>query len=171
MSLLQQFATFNVDLVMDHGPSLPEDFGHKDHYEYDPRPPGVQNPLIKRHEFETYLRSCDQVCFWSYLPFPRHRCCRPHKDLHKWKRIPRKKDRFDIKKGDGELACGLKAVYVLSFLIVFVYHSLSIVALIGFLIWWLKDHPDDLQNASVLLMAFLAIVASFWALPGRGNKT
>jgi hypothetical protein len=149
--------------------SLPEDAGHGNHYVYSPRPPGVKNPLIKKHEFRKYLRACGIFCIWSYIPLPKHRCCRPHKDSHKWMRIPKKKTKFDAV--TEEVAFGMEAVYTISFLMVFVYHSLSIVALSGFVAWWLHHHPGDLQNASIPPMAFLAIVASFWALPGRGNNS
>jgi hypothetical protein len=160
----------NVGHVFCCGESLPEDHGHEAHYEYHPRPPDVKNPPIKKNEFKRYIRTCGPFCLWSYLPVLKHRCSRPHKDSHKWKRIPRKSAEFDTKVGQpGEVAYGIEAVYVLSFPIVFIYHTMSILAWSGFWIWWLRDRPNDLQNASIPTMVFLGIVASFWALPGHRN--
>lgn len=160
----------NIDLIFCREESLPEDHGHEAHYEYYPRPPHVKNPPITKEEFKKYLRTCGRSCVWSSLPFFKHRCSRLHNNSHKWKRIPRKKAEFDTKAGEpGDVAFGIEAVYVLSFPIVFVYHSLLLLALFGFWLWWLKHHPDDLQNASVPTMVFLGIVGSFWLLPARGT--
>ncbi|KAF2733226.1 hypothetical protein EJ04DRAFT_553481 [Polyplosphaeria fusca] len=164
-----QFEMLNVDRVFCGGEHLPEDNGHEARYEYHPRPPHVKNPPITREEFRRYLRTCSTSCRWYSLPFFRHRCFHLHKDSQKWRRIPRRNAEFETKSGQpGEIAYGIEAVYLLSFPTVFVYHLLSLLALLGFWLWWLKQHPDDLQNASVPTMVFLAIVASFWVLPGRG---
>jgi hypothetical protein len=158
----------NTDRVFCNGESLPEDHGHEAYYEYHPRPPGVKNPPIKKNEFQRYLRTCGSICFWSCMPLLRHRCATPHINSHKWRRIPKKKAMFDTQIGTpGEYAFGIEAVYVLSFPVVFLYHTLSILAWSGFWIWWLDKHPNDLQNASVPTMVFMGIVASFWVLPGR----
>ncbi|KAH3951285.1 hypothetical protein HBH98_084360 [Parastagonospora nodorum] len=166
-----QFETMNTDRIFCCGESLPEDHGHEAHYEYHPRPPGVKNPPIRKNEFRTYLHACESFCLLYYLPLLKHKCATPHRDSHKWKRIPRKKAEYDTKTGTpGDYAFGLEAVYVLSFPTVFAYHTLSILGWSGFWIWWLKQHPNDLQNASVPTMVFMGIIASFWVLPGRGNR-
>lgn len=162
----------NVDRVYCCGEALPEDHGHEAHYEYHPRPPRVKNPLIQKYEFKRYLNTCESFCPWSYIPILKHKCARLHKDSHIWMRIPRKKSEFDIMAGNpGDLAYGIEAVYALSFPIIFIYHMLSILAWSGFWVWWLKTHPNDLQNASIPTMAYLAILASFWVLPARINSS
>lgn len=163
----------NPDRIYCCGEYLPEDHGHEAHYQYHPRPPRVKNPLIGKQEFTRCLRTCESFCLWSYLPGFKHRCSRHHGDSHKWKRIPsRTSAAFDPKAAQpGEVAYGLEAVHVLSFPMVFFYHSVSILAWFGFWIWWLEGHPNDLQNASVPMMVFLGIIASFWVLPGRKRDT
>ncbi|KAH4299381.1 hypothetical protein HBH64_046330 [Parastagonospora nodorum] len=58
-----------------------------------------RNPPIKKNEFRTYLHACESFCLLSYLPLLKHRCATPHRDSHKWKRIPRKKAEYDTKTG------------------------------------------------------------------------
>lgn len=156
----------NIDRIYCCGEHLPED--HHREAQYHPRPPVAKKPPIGKQEFMRYLRTCGTCCLWSYLPISKHRCSRPHTDSHKWKRIPRKISLFDTKEAQPEnVAYGLEAVHVLSFPMIFIYHTLSILAWFGFWVWWLKLHPYDLQNASVPMIVFLGIVSSFWVLPGR----
>ncbi|KAH7118925.1 hypothetical protein B0J11DRAFT_591405 [Dendryphion nanum] len=166
-----QFETMNADRVFCCGESLPEDHGHGGHYEYHPRPPSATNPPIKRIEFERYLRTCGTFCLWAYMPILKHKCCRYHVDSHKWKKIPKKRVRFDPQAGDpGDVAYGIEAVYALSFTVVLSYHTLSILAWSGFWVYWLENHPNDLQNASVPTMVFLGVVASFWGVLMMNRK-
>jgi hypothetical protein len=164
----------DIDRFYCWGESLPEDHGEGPHYEYDPRPPGVhcsRNPPINKNTFRRYLRTCRASCFWTRLRFLRHRCSRPHPDSHKWMRIPRKKVEFDTSSGQpGTRVYGIEAVYSLSFFVVFVSHVAMILSMVAVSIWWQVHHPGDLQNAFTPLATILAIMASFWCLPGRGRE-
>jgi len=154
------------------GESLPEDHGDEAQYEYHPRPPGVhsvQNPPITRNDFQRYLTTCKHPCWWSHVPFMKHRCARPHKDSHKWKRIPKRKAFMAEQPGD--VAYGIEAAYALSALMMFSYHAIPLLGWGGFSFWWLRHHPEDLQNAFVPPVMLLALFAAFWSYPGHGQGT
>jgi len=161
-----------ADLIWCRDESLPDDHGNGAQYEYDPRPPDVhciRNPPVSKNEFRRYLRTCGASCLWSRLRFMKHRCSRVHKDSHKWMRIPRKRAKFDTLSGNpGEGVYGIEAVYLLSAATVFVTHVTLMLGMVAFSGWWLKRYPGDLQGAFVPLVTTLAIIASFWTLPGRG---
>lgn len=100
-----------------------------------------------------------------------HNCSVPDKGSHKWKRIPRKRAKFDTAGQSGETAFGIEAVYVISTYVILVYHALLLVGWFSFTGWWLERHPGDLQNAVVPLMAFVALEMSVWSLIGRSHST
>jgi hypothetical protein len=57
---------------------------------------------------------------------------------------------------------GIEADYMLSGLIVFVYHVFAILGAFLFFVYWLFYHPSDLQNASVPLFTVLALIMAIW---------
>lgn len=163
-----QFEIINVDQVYCSGEALPDDHGHTTHYEYDPRPPRAKNPLINQKLFSICLKACDPDCSWSLLPSFLHKCRPLPHNSHKWKRIPRKKSAFNISWSQpGEVAFGIEADYALSFAILFIYHVVFIFSALGFWVYWLRNHPDDLQNASVPTFTVLGLLGAFWGLLGR----
>lgn len=161
----------DVDRIFSCGEYLPEDHGQGAHYRYDPRPPGAPNPLIDKKEFRLCLRTCENPCMWSYLPGYKHRCSRHRSNSHRWKRIPGRLFAFDPRAAQPEdIAYGLEAVHVVSMPLVFFYHSCLFLALVGFAIWWLKTHPNDLQNAFIPLMVCIGIVSPFWVHLGKKQE-
>lgn len=62
---------------------------------------------------------------------------------------------------------GIEAEYALSFVILFVYHAVLILAAFAFWVYWLKNHPNDLQNASVPIFTVFGLMGAFWGLFGR----
>ncbi|KAL4947835.1 hypothetical protein BDW69DRAFT_177632 [Aspergillus filifer] len=66
----------------------------------------------------------------------------------------------------GEVAFGLEADYSLSFAILSAYHVLLIFLAFGFWIYWLKNHPNDLQNASVPVFTVCTLMTTFWGIFG-----
>jgi len=71
----------------------------------------------------------------------------------------------------GDIAYGIEAVYTASAVMMFWYHAVPVFGWGCFSFWWLRHHPDDLQNAFIPLVTFLAIVAAFWSYPGSGRGT
>ena len=83
-------------------------------------------------------------------------------------RIPRKNGQFAPYNSSAEdVAFGVEAGYALSFAMLVIYHVIPIILAFGFWIYWLKNHPDDLQNASVPTFTVLNVMAVFWWLLGR----
>lgn len=158
----------DVEQVYSSGEALPDDHGYTSHYEYDPRPPRAKNPLIDRKLFSICLKACDSDCSWSLLPPFLHKCHPLPHNSHRWKRIPSKKGAFNASLSQsGGVAFGIEADCALSFAILFIYHIFFIFSAFGFWIYWLKNHPDDLQNASVPTFTVLSLIGAFWGLLGR----
>jgi len=94
-------------------------------------------------------------------------------------RIPQKKGAFDTtsKLNDPclqtieKIAFGIEADYLPSSAFFFLYHAVLLLSGFGFWIYWLKEHPGDLQNASVPLFTIFALIAAFWAFLGKGVGT
>ena len=143
---------------------LPDNYGLGAEYEYNPRPPKAPSPLISRNEFKLCLTACSEGCIKRFF-VPWHDCYRLPPECRRLSRIPKKKTQFDLISGIGcgEVAFGLEADYNVSFLYVLIYHMLLIIPAIGFWVFWLLNHPGDLQNASVPFFTVLSITGLFWA--------
>jgi hypothetical protein len=61
---------------------------------------------------------------------------------------------------------GLEAVFAASFAYVLIYHFVIVAGPFAFFAWWLKFHPDDLQNASIPLSIVLGALSLFWSGAG-----
>jgi hypothetical protein len=91
-------------------------------------------------------------------------------------RIPQKKGIFDTAFESynpslqlvEKIAFGIEADYLPSSAFFFFYHAILILSGFSFWIYWLKEHPGDLQNASVPLFTLFALIAAFWAFVGKG---
>jgi hypothetical protein len=60
------------------------------------------------------------------------------------------------------MAWGLLAVERVALYRIMAYHIAILAGTFVFWGWWLRSHPDDLQNASVPLMASISLLALFW---------
>jgi hypothetical protein len=49
------------------------------------------------------------------------------------------------------------------------YHVAVLIPAFSFWVYWLRNHPNDLQNASVPAFTLLGIIGASWALFGK-NK-
>jgi hypothetical protein len=79
-------------------------------------------------------------------------------------RIPKRTRCFDGDKSSP--IWGLEAVFAVSFAYVFTYHFVMVAGPFAFFAWWLKVHPDDLQNASIPLAIVLGALSLFWSGAG-----
>jgi hypothetical protein len=66
-----------------------------------------------------------------------------------------------------KIAFGIEADYLPSAAFFFLYHTVLILSGFGFWIYWLTQHPGDLQNASVPLFTVFGLIAGFWTLLGK----
>lgn len=148
-------------------------------YTYRPRPPVAKQPLIDPARFSILLKICNTSCYWSLLPKYLHKCSRLPTDSQEWLRIPQRKGAFATTNElyipgltvAGKVAFGIEADYLPSSAFFFLYHAVLILSGFGFWIYWLKEHPGDLQNASVPLFTMFALIAAFWAFVGKGTGT
>jgi hypothetical protein len=154
---------------------LPDDHGYTIDYEYHPRPPAAKKPLIDPTRFSVLLQTCNALCYWSLLPRYLHKCRRLPADSQEWLRIPRKKSTFHNTSAlyspslntVEKTAFGIEAGYLPSNAFFFLYHTILILSGFGFWVYWLKQHPSDLQNASVPLFTVFGLIAAFWAFLGK----
>jgi hypothetical protein len=153
------------------GEALPDDHGYTNSYDYEPRPPRAKNPLIDRRLFSICLKACGPQCPWALLPSCLHKCRSLPYNSHIWKRIPRKESAFSVDQSrSGDVAFGLEADYSLSFAILFMYHVTVLFPAFSFWIYWLRNHPNDLQNASVPAFTLLGIIGACWGLFGKRGR-
>lgn len=135
-------------------------------YEYFPRPPQADNPPITPHEFNLAFSSCGKYCFSALF----HDCYVLEDEQDFVLRIPRKKGKFEIensiRRGPVRFAWGIQAQYTISFLHVITYHVLMMVGPTVFWVWWQKNHPNDLQNASIPLTIAAVLISLFWSATG-----
>ena len=90
-------------------------------------------------------------------------------------RIPQKKSAFDAPSSAptshldlvDKVAFGIEASYLPSHLFFLVYHVAFLLSGFGFWAYWIRHHPDDLQNASVPLFTVIMLIGSFWTLFGK----
>ncbi|KAI8623942.1 hypothetical protein F5Y19DRAFT_481082 [Xylariaceae sp. FL1651] len=174
-----QFERIIVDEVSSCGEALPDDHGYTIDYTYRPRPPAARKPLIDPARFSVLLKTCNSLCYWSLLPKLLHKCRRLPVNSKEWLRIPQKKGVFgtttDLYSSGPQIAervaFGIEADYLPSNVFFFLYHAILILSGFGFWIYWLREHPGDLQNASVPLFTIFALIAAFWAFLGKGAGT
>ena len=157
------------------GEALPDDHGYTDEYDYTPRPPDIKNPPISAACFSALLRACNRSCYWSLLPVWLHTCRHIPTGYQYVTRIPRKKETYNgISYFHGyqsdlpsRVAFGIDAAYGVSSLGMFIYHAICILSGFIFWIYWMRNHPSDLQNASVPLFTIMMLIGTFWGLYGR----
>lgn len=145
---------------------LPDYHGHRDHYEYEPRPPNAQPPLIDPGIFRILLSECNEVCLRKALPW--HDCIRISPKSSYVTKIPKKKDDFEVSNETGErVAFGIEADYMLSLRVLAIYHLIVIIPSFIFWAYWMSKHSGDWQNASVPLMTVVALTTVFWIMAGK----
>jgi hypothetical protein len=136
-------------------------------YVYAPRPPIAENPPIPQHEFEMHLNACAQPCRWFA---PLHHCMPELSTTSTIQRIPKKDEihAFDNPSHEDKYvyAWGLEAKHVVSALYVVIYHLLIFLVPFSFWGWWLSRHPDDIQGASVPVIAVFGMLSLFWSTNG-----
>lgn len=130
-------------------------------YKYEPRrDKGAKNPPISPHSFKTLFYACSSPCTW---PVP-HQCISISTGCAFLERIPKRRRSFE--KDLASPIWGLEAVFELYTAYVLVYHCCIIAGPLTFWGWWLRFHPDDLQNASVPMTIILTCLSLFWSCAG-----
>ena len=66
-----------------------------------------------------------------------------------------------------EVAFGIEADYMVCFKRLAIYHLLLIIGPVIFWGVWMWKHPGDWQNASVPLLAVIALMTVFWFMFDR----
>lgn len=134
---------------------------HQD-YQYSPRAGAADamNPPISPHEFDALFYTCRFPCTW---PIP-HDCILPPTGVRHLERIPKRRRCFESDQTSP--VWGLEAVFAVSSAYVFVYHCIMVAGPFAFFAWWLRVHPDDLQNASVPVTVVLGALSLFWSSAG-----
>lgn len=131
-------------------------------YQYSPRAgaPNARNPPISRHAFKTLFYTCHFPCTW---PIP-HDCMPPLAGASHLGRIPKRTKGFQSDQTSP--VWGLETVFAVSSTYVFVYHCIIVAGPFAFFWFWLKAHPDDLQNASTPLAIVIGALSLFWSSAG-----
>ena len=82
--------------------------------------------------------------------------------------IPKKREIFDITSNcpTNIYAWGLEAKHVISAAYIAIYHLIIFLLPFGFWGWWIKEHPDDLQGASVPVTVVFGLLSLFWSTNG-----
>ena len=88
-------------------------------------------------------------------------CCTT---AHALQKIPKRNNKIIEDSDDRDIFWGLLAIDKISFLLVLSYLALLLVGAIGFWVYWLTGHPDDLQNASVPFFASVGCLSLIWIL-------
>jgi hypothetical protein len=132
-------------------------------YAYKPRSGeiGARNPPIPPHLFQSWFYACSSPCRWL-IP---HDCLTSpggKKDL--LDRIPKRNRRFETDQSSP--IWGLECVFAVSATYVFAYHCVMVAGPFSFFGWWLRSHPNDLQNASVPVAVILGGLSLFWSSAG-----
>ena len=164
-----KFQVYGDRVLSSEKEDLPDDYGYAEDYDYTPRPPQAKMPLINSNEFKLYLSACITNCkMASFLPSFWHDCFVPPPEAKLLQRIPKKRSRLCLSgQGCEDVAFGLEAEYVISFISVIAYHLLLIVPAFGFWAYWLLQRPGDLQNASVPVFTVIAIITVFWTTTAK----
>jgi hypothetical protein len=127
--------------------------------EYQPR--SGPNPPIPKKVFKILYYACPKDCKWL-LPHS----CSPAPASTKWKQIPQRDKCFDSDRHINVPLWGLEPVYAVSFSYVLAYHCMIVIGPVVLFGWWLGTHPDDWQNASILLVIVFGALSLFWAGAG-----
>jgi len=155
-----KFEKYRENRIVSRGQSLPDDIL----YDYAPRP-AQEMPPISQHEFEMALHPCLGPCPFALLPS--HDCIElPETNSSALEKIPKRKSEFLLEVKNREFAWGIEACYSMSFVHMTFYHLFIFAGTFGFWIWWLKFHPDDLQNAAVPLTTVAIFLSLFWGMVG-----
>lgn len=153
-----QLEKIRKNRIIFRGKDLPTD----PNYEYNPRPPNAEIPPITPHEFELAFSSCSPRCVFS----PFHDCVELPTGTFAMERIPKRKSAFQLNASAPEFAWGLSAQHSISLVGVVAYHMLIFLGTVAFWAWWLRQHPDDLQNAAVPLTVVAVLISLFWSSAG-----
>ena len=131
-------------------------------YNYDPRPRHADDPPISSHEFAAAFSACGDRCMLAYF----HDCSRVPATSFAIKRIPKRKANVEMETGGREYVWGLQAQHAISFLFVLFYHLAVVGGPLFFWVWWLIQHPGDLQSAAVPLSILVTLLSLFWSSVG-----
>lgn len=131
-------------------------------YQYSPHAgtTNVKNPPISPHLFQALFYTCQFPCNW---PIP-HDCLQPPTGAKNIERIPKRVKCFE--RDQTSPIWGLEAVFAVSPARVLIYHCIMVAGPFAFFGWWLKAHPDDLQNASIPVTIVLGVLSLFWSGSG-----
>ncbi|OAG04337.1 uncharacterized protein CC84DRAFT_787873 [Paraphaeosphaeria sporulosa] len=142
-------------------------------YEYSPRPPEItaKDPWISRHEFEEIVKSCITPCWLGSFPtlLGIHDCACPEDNATRLvDALPKRDSEFMIHSAsdDGNYVWGIHARYVVSSFYVFSIHFAILGITVGLWVWWQRNHPGDLQGASVPVTVAGICISTFWASTG-----
>ena len=127
-------------------------------YEYKPRLSHPKELPISEHELEMSLSACESHCALSWY----HDCYIMGDSISAIERIPKRKSALEVESGALEFAWGLHAHFAISLVRLLLYHSFLFAGTIAFWAWWQTKHVNDLQDASILVLAVAAIVSLFW---------
>jgi hypothetical protein len=83
-----------------------------------------------------------------------------------FERVPKRKSALEIKINSMEFAWGIQAQHTISMVGLVVYHILILVGTLGFWVWWMRSHPEDLQSAAVPLTTVAVFLSLFWSAAG-----
>ncbi|KAJ3529870.1 hypothetical protein NM208_g9566 [Fusarium decemcellulare] len=131
-------------------------------YDYTPKPPQASMPPIHPHIFEVAFNSCGDGKCSKLLPF---HDCYEFDETSYVTRIPKKKTPFGFEAGQPTV-WGLEARHSISALHVVLYHLLILIPPFVVWAWWQKNHPDDIQSASVPMTVVIASISMFWSATG-----
>ncbi|KAF4470827.1 small s [Fusarium albosuccineum] len=131
-------------------------------YDYTPKPPQASMPPIHPHIFEVAFNSCGDGKCSKVLPF---HDCYEFDETSYVTRIPKKKTPFGFEAGQ-PIVWGLEARHSISALHVVLYHLLILIPPFVVWAWWQRNHPDDIQSASVPMTVVIASISMFWSATG-----
>ncbi|KAF5006970.1 hypothetical protein FDECE_6686 [Fusarium decemcellulare] len=131
-------------------------------YDYTPKPPQASMPPIHPHIFEVAFNSCGDGKCSKLLPF---HDCYEFDETSYVTRIPKKKTPFGFEAGQ-PIVWGLEARHSISALHVVLYHLLILIPPFVVWAWWQKNHPNDIQSASVPMTVIIASISMFWSATG-----
>lgn len=131
-------------------------------YHYNPRAGQMdaRNPPLDPHLFQSLFYTCNSPCNW---PFP-HECISPSTTIEHMERIPKRTKSFQ--RDMTSPIWGLETVFEPCVSRIIVYHCVVVAGPFVFWCWWLDQHPDDLQNASVPMAIVLGGLSLFWCSAG-----
>ena len=128
----------------------------------------VEHPGISRHEFEIIVQMCITPCFLASVPLFHDCLTIAEGETHIVGRLPKKNEglRNNVQHPNDKYFWGIQARYTVSAVRVVIIHVLILCASFGTWIWWQRNHPDDLQGASVPLTVAGVLLSAFWSSTG-----